>query len=207
MELCRPTSDQKATEFGQPLDAIETWLHLHQLPKYPSNLGLRHDVLAGMRVLDIGCGPFPGLRAFSGCAMRVGVDPLVTKYEEIGFPLARWSDGYIYCQSKAESLPFPSHSFDAVLSCNAIDHVDDFAVAAKEVRRVLRPDGRICMQVHYHRPTVTEPLELNDETFVAHYGWVNGLRKANDTTSTNNGATVAGPGEKYVVWTNIGHVT
>ena len=93
-----PNSDQKATDFGQPLDAIETWLKLHQLPKYPSNLSLRPDALTGLRVLDIGCGPFPGLRAFSGCAMRVGVDPLLTTYAKIGFPLARWSDGYIYCQ-------------------------------------------------------------------------------------------------------------
>jgi ubiquinone/menaquinone biosynthesis C-methylase UbiE len=200
-----PNLDQKITGLGQPLDAIETWLNLHQLPKYPSNLFLRPDALIGLRVLDIGCGPFPGLRAFSDCATRVGVDPLVATYEEIGFPLGRWSHGYIYCQTRAESLPFPSRSFDAVLSCNAIDHVDDFAMVAKEVQRVLKPGGKLCMQVHYHRRTITEPLELNDQTFVAHYGWVRGLHKAKDADSTNNEATVAGPGERYVVWSNMGH--
>lgn len=198
-----PTAAQKHTGFGQPLDAIETWLHLHQLPKYPNNLCLPADALRGLRVLDIGCGPFPGLRAFSGCAGRVGVDPLVTVYDDIGFPLGRWSDGYVYCRTRAESMPFPSASFDAVISCNAIDHVDDFAEVAKEVQRVLKPGGKLCMEVHYHNRTITEPLELNDEVFLANYGWVEGLRKAKDATSTNQGGTVAGPGERYVVWTNI----
>lgn len=201
-----PGSDRKVRGFGQPLDAVETWLNLHQLPKYPNNLSLASDALSGLRVLDIGCGPFPGLRAFAGCAIRVGVDPLVSIYENIGFPLGRWSNGYIYCQSKAETLPFPSNSFDAVVSCNAIDHVDDFARVAEEVQRVLKPGGKLCMQVHYHRPQITEPMELSDDIFVAHYGWISGLRKATDESATNSGATVAGPGERYVVWSNMDHL-
>jgi SAM-dependent methyltransferase len=198
-----PTSNQKTTQFGQPLDAIETWLRVSHLGKYPDKLLLRPEALTGLRVLDIGCGPFPGLLAFSGCAVKVGVDPLVTKYEQIGFPLGRWSDGYLYCQTRAETLPFPSHSFDAVVSVNAMDHVDDFAMVAREVQRVLRPGGNFCTEVHYHKRQVTEPVELDDEVFVACYGWVDGLRKARERTSVEHLL----PGEKLVLWTNMDHET
>lgn len=198
-----PNSDQKITGYDERLNAIETWLNLHQLPKYPRNLGLSCDALTGLRVLDIGCGPFPGLRAFTGCAVRVGIDPLIEAYQHIGFPLDRWSDNYLYCRANAENLPFPSHSFDAVVSCNAIDHVDDFAEVAHEVRRVLKTGGKFCMEVHYHKRTVTEPIELSDAVFKLHYDWVHGLRKSKDGLATNSGGTVASLGEKYVVWTNI----
>jgi SAM-dependent methyltransferase len=44
-------------------------------------------------------------------------------------------------------LPFPATSFDAVLSCGVLEHVDEFSepgnelVSLREIRRVLRPGG------------------------------------------------------------------
>lgn len=42
----------------------------------------------------------------------------------------------------AEMLPFPSGSFDLVLSHEVLEHVGDDNVAAAEIVRVLRPGGR-----------------------------------------------------------------
>jgi SAM-dependent methyltransferase len=88
------------------------------------------------------------------------------------------------------------------VSVNAIDHIDDFAGGAEEIRRVLRPDGSFRMHVHYHEATETEPLELNDEVFLEHYGWVPGLRRIAESDSKDAGINRAGPGELYVVWGN-----
>jgi SAM-dependent methyltransferase len=99
-------------------------------------------------------------------------------------------------------MPFADGWFDAVVSVTAIDHIDDFGAGAAEVRRVLKPDGIFRMHVHYHPATRTEPLELNDEVFLEHYGWVPGLRKIITGDTKDSGMTRAEPGELYVVWGN-----
>jgi len=197
-----PSEPQKVkSERGMPIDAMETWLRCFQMPKYVGDLQLTGNSFQGLRLLDVGCGPFPNLLAFNNC-LRIGIDPLVHEYQKVGFPLDVWSNDFTYCRCKAEDIPFPARSFDAVVSVNAIDHVDDYAQTAREIRRVLRSPGIFRMHVHYHRRTVCEPIELNDELFLAHYSWVCGLRKIHEGGSQNLGGTKANPGERYVVWGN-----
>ena len=197
-----PSEPQKVkSACGMPIDAMETFLRCFVMPKYVRDLHLTAGSLEGLRVLDVGCGPFPSLLAFNNC-VRIGIDPLVDSYQEAGFPLDAWSKGYTYCRCKAEDICFPARSFDAVVSVNAIDHLDDFAEAAREIRRVLRPQGVVRMHVHYHRSSPCEPIELDDEVFLSHYSWVSGLRKIHEGDSRDMGGTKAGPGERFIVWGN-----
>jgi len=153
-----------------------------------------------MRVLDVGCGPAASMLAFHG-AEHHGIDPLADGYASVGFPLAVWTTmGFTYHSAPAETMPFPDGHFDAVVSVNAIDHVDDLGAAAAEIRRVLRPDGAFRMHVHYHPPTIAEPVELDDAVFLRHYGWVPGLRKISVSDTKDSGLTLAPPGESYVLW-------
>ncbi len=48
------------------------------------------------------------------------------------------------------SLPFADGSFDAVLSCEVIEHLLDVTRSLAEMNRVLRPGGRLFLSTPYH---------------------------------------------------------
>ena len=173
--LPSPSPEQRVEGHSRAVNAAITFLELVQCPRYLQALDLDADALAGKRVLDVGCGPFPNLFAFEDCE-RHGVDPLAERYRAAGYPLDVWeSQGFTYHASPAESMPFPDGYFDAVVSVNAIDHVDDITKVAAEIRRVIRPGGLLRMQVNYHRPTVTEPVSLDDVSFRRQFEWLESL--------------------------------
>ena len=99
--------------------------------------------LAGARrVLDVGCGEGQVARATAGPETRVvGVDPA---WSQVAAARAR-AGGPAYARARAESLPFGSAAFDAVLVCAALEHVDAYETAISEVARVLEPGGRFVL--------------------------------------------------------------
>lgn len=195
-DLPPPSAEQRVTGHTLPVNAAMTFLTVVQFPRYLSALDLDAGDLAGKRVLDVGCGPFPNLLAFEGCE-RHGIDPLVERYREAGYPLEEWTAaGFEYHAAPAEQMPFPGHHFDAVVSVNALDHVDDIAAVAREIGRVLRPGGRLRIQVNYHRPTVTEPVSLDDRAVEGHFAWASPLIKLRDEPHPTE------PGERLTLWGN-----
>lgn len=54
-----------------------------------------------------------------------------------------------YIVTPGPGLPFADGTFDAVLNCGVLEHVDDERAALAELRRVLRPGGRLFT---YHLP-------------------------------------------------------
>jgi SAM-dependent methyltransferase len=46
---------------------------------------------------------------------------------------------------RGESLPFPDERFDAVLSFDVFEHVQDVAATLTECHRVLKPGGKLCV--------------------------------------------------------------
>jgi ubiquinone/menaquinone biosynthesis C-methylase UbiE len=57
--------------------------------------------------------------------------------------------GVPYVLSPGPALPFADAVFDAVLNCGVLEHVEDEQEALRELRRVLRPGGRLFT---YHLP-------------------------------------------------------
>jgi len=99
--------------------------------------------LAGARrVLDVGCGEGQvARRVASGGAAVVGLDPTAAQVE-----VARErGGGPVYLRARAEALPCRDASFDAVLVCLALEHVEAFEEAIDEVARVLEPGGRFLL--------------------------------------------------------------
>jgi SAM-dependent methyltransferase len=128
-------------------------------PTYLERLRIDRDHFKGKRVLEVGSGPMAPIQQFSDC-MRHCVDPLVNVYMEAGWPLFAYDAKFV--NTGGESLPYPDGYFDAVISVNALDHVDDFERVADEMQRVLKLGGETYFEVEYHAPTVTEPVRLND---------------------------------------------
>lgn len=157
-----PKSEQK-------LNVSQIWetnavLTMHVMrPSYFEELQLAANCFSGKRVIEIGCGPLAPILQFDDCA-RHCIDPLAGLYLESGWPLFDY-DAKIFSIG-AEALPYPDGFFDAAISVNALDHVDDFERVASEMQRVVRRGGGLYFEVEYHPPTVTEPINLNDARVV-----------------------------------------
>lgn len=94
------------------------------------------------RILDVGCGTGANLQMLAqfGAAEGVDVSP-----EALDFCRAR---GLAQVkQGAAESLPFADASFDLVTGLDVVEHLDDDIAGLGEMRRVLRPDGRVVLFV------------------------------------------------------------
>ncbi len=172
-----PADEEKITRFDAFRNAVLTFVAADS-ENYPRRLRLARDHFEGTRILDVGCGAIPYVLAFSGCE-AVGVDPLVDEYRRLGFPLDGYSERLRYLNAPAERIPVPASFFDAVVSVNAIDHVDDFPAVAREISRVLRPGGILRFEAHYHGPSGLEPWRLTDELVTRHLGHL-GIRKVHE---------------------------
>jgi SAM-dependent methyltransferase len=105
---------------------------------------LRH-LRAGMRLIDVGCGPGTitvGLAAAVAPGEVLGIDlePAMidrarTLADEQGLTNVRFEVG------RAEELPAPDASFDAAFEHTLLEHVPDPLRVLREMRRVLRPGG------------------------------------------------------------------
>jgi len=62
----------------------------------------------------------------------------------------------------AEELPFPDRSFDVVVSTLVLCGVDDMRRALGEIRRVLRPGGRLVFIEHVRAPDGSRLAGLQD---------------------------------------------
>jgi SAM-dependent methyltransferase len=182
------------------ISAILTFFETHQKKKYLHDLRLTPESFGGMRILDIGSGPFPSALCFQNCEVY-NLDPLFDRYIAAGYPVHCYEARARFVHAKAESIPFEDGYFDAVISVNAIDHVDNFEKTALEIKRILKPEGKFRMHVHYHPKTTAEPIELNDEVFLKNYSWVSNLQRFKESKE-KLGTVLTDPSEKYVVWGN-----
>ena len=126
--------------------------------KYRGVFGLNSQSFEGKEILDIGCGPRGTLHCFAG-KRKVGLDPLVDAYVEL---FGIWKHDMGYVCAFAEEMPFPDNSFDVVLACNSIDHVNDLDKTVSEIWRVLRVGGSFLVSVNLQEATVTEPYSFDE---------------------------------------------
>ena len=209
--LPAPSDEQKLT--ASDLWATNGILTMHHLrATYWEELQLDGEALDGERVLEVGCGPLAPVLQFRGCE-RHGLDILIDAYLNAGWPLFDLDVRFV--DAPAERMPYPDGWFDSVISVNALDHVDDFEATCREMERVLRPGGRMRFNVEYHKPTVTEPLELDDRRVEAAFERVP-VRKVREVSAPelfrgigerfglpSSAPPQLGSGERYALWTGV----
>jgi len=102
------------------------------------------EVAAGMRVLDVGCGRGEILRH----CLKLGARAYGVDYSSVAARMAArltGDGGARVGMADAKVLPFRSGSFDRVLMFDLVEHLHPWELrqALSEVRRVLRPGGRL----------------------------------------------------------------
>ena len=89
------------------------------------------------KILDVGCGTGANLEMLSKFGEASGVDVA--------------EDALEFCRKRglervkhglAENLPYEDESFDLVTALDVVEHLDDDVAGLKEMRRVLKKDGR-----------------------------------------------------------------
>ncbi len=94
------------------------------------------------RILDVGCGTGANLLMLSEYGDAEGVDVS--------------EDALAFCRERglnkvklgaAEELPYEDGTFDLVTAFDVVEHIDDDLAGLREMRRVLRPGGRVLLFV------------------------------------------------------------
>jgi SAM-dependent methyltransferase len=148
-----------AATFYRAVHALDPGATEDSLAILPGNRGVHlydslvgwASLVAGERVLDIGCGSGGAARS---AARAVGADGLVVGLDISGEAIEsareRTPEGVpvVYRRCAAEKLTaIPDRSFDCVVASLVLDQVTDLRAVIAEAYRALRPGGRMVASV------------------------------------------------------------
>ena len=115
------------TDIGKTIDLIETECILSLLIP-----------IKGKKVLDVGCGTGNFVRKLDALGYDViGIEP------DRAMRAKAIEKGLRCIEGRAEDIPFPDGSFDAVLSVTSLEFFEDKEKAVLEMIRVLKPGGKL----------------------------------------------------------------
>ncbi len=145
---------------------------------YPGTLVRHIRPAAGLRLLDVGCGPGELHQVLSPLGVNItGIDRSFGMLREA--TVGPGPAGNRFAQADAVALPFRDAQFERVVAIGVLYHVRDWPTALLEMRRVTRSGGRVVVStngpdamqriVDVHREAAVElgytPLESKGATF------------------------------------------
>lgn len=107
-------------------------------------------------VLDFGCGSKPYRSLFTACDRYVGVDIAVSGHDHAESEIDVFYDG--------RTLPFDDASFDAAVAFEVFEHVFNIDEMLTELRRTLKPGGRIVLTMPFAWPEHEVPYDFGRYT-------------------------------------------
>ena len=139
------TARELFAPLGETYDRYAALLSLGQDPRWRRFLVTRVDPPRGGRVLDVAT----GTGAVAAALLRrrpdldvVGIDQSTEMLAEARRRIGARVELH---EGRAERLPFPDASFDALTFTYLLRYVDDPAATLRELARVVRPGGGIAM--------------------------------------------------------------
>lgn len=108
------------------------------------------------RVLDVGCGTGGLLLSLARDATVLGIDR-----DALALRFCRDRGLRSVVRGSALALPFPDASLDVCVTFDVLEHVEDELALLGELRRVLRPQGKLVISV----PAFRALWSQHDETF------------------------------------------
>lgn len=132
--------------------------YLKKTDKFPQSLyhQAKHDEVfkaitslpVGSRVLDAGC----GIGQISGrYADRYTIFGIDEQKQAIDYCIECWQGNYV--KGSLYNIPYEDNFFDLVLFLDAIEHLDNPVKALVELKRILKPEGKILVcTMNYDSP-------------------------------------------------------
>lgn len=104
----------------------------------------RAGLKAGMRIVDVGVGTGlvarEAVRIVGDPGLVTGIDPSPGMMAQAKVPA-----GVTLVEGRAEHIPYPDASFDFLSMGYALRHISDLSLAFRELHRVVRPGGKLCL--------------------------------------------------------------
>jgi ubiquinone/menaquinone biosynthesis C-methylase UbiE len=100
------------------------------------------------RVLEIGVGSGINLTLYTAATHVVGLDPSAKLLSMARAAASDRSRSTELVEGTAEAIPLPHRSVDTVVTTWTLCSIPDLPKALSEVRRVLKPDGRLLFAEH-----------------------------------------------------------
>jgi ubiquinone/menaquinone biosynthesis C-methylase UbiE len=103
------------------------------------------------RVLEIGVGSGLNLPLYEAATHVIGLEPS-TRLLAMARTIRTRGPSIELVEGVAEAIPLPDHSVDTVVSTWTLCTIPDVTRALTEMRRVLKPDGRLLFAEHGRSP-------------------------------------------------------
>jgi SAM-dependent methyltransferase len=156
----------RRVEHVSALEGYQRWAATYDATPNPVvAMDLRHtpgflNPQPGERILDLGCGTGRSLPwMLEAGARAVGIDFSI---EMLKVAHQRLPSASLALVDLQRPLPLRPHYFDAAHCALVGEHLDDLAALFSELRRVLRPGGRLVFSV-YHPDLAAAGVEANFE--------------------------------------------
>jgi SAM-dependent methyltransferase len=136
---------------------ITKWFHVFTFPFFLIRKGIKNkiEILAkelNGKVLDFGCGAKPYAPYFTHTDEYIGLDIEKSGHEHSNEQIDVYYDGKI--------IPFEENHFDAVFSSEVFEHVFNLEEVLPEIRRVLKPGGKLLFTCPFAWPEHEVPYDF-----------------------------------------------
>jgi len=130
------------------IDFLEFLDNQAEIKSLRAEIAKRLNLTRGQRVLDLGCGlggaTFPIAEVTGPTGLVAGVD-ISSALIEGANRRARNRPGLEFQLGEACAIPYPNEFFDAARSERVFLYLPDRIAAIREMKRVVKPGGRVCI--------------------------------------------------------------